>query len=395
MSMTVDFAAILRQQQVAGTGGDPPAPAGPVFSVAGLRDLEDISEVDYVVPGLIRHDTMTILFSPPSNLKSFLALDMALRLAHGMDWLGEEMAPCGVLYVAAEGSIGMRRRIWGWRRYHGVDKTPSPNFNMISVPINLLDEEEVTKLIRTIKQAMQTGGLPIRQVYIDTLARSMSGGDENSFTDMSKLVAALDRIKNECGTGVMGIHHAGKDVSRGARGHSSLKAAADTELSAERKGNELKLNVIKQKDDVDNYTVAFAIQVVDLDKPDRKGKPRTTLVLLPVSPVDAQANAAAEIETTAKAIATVLKDGEVKIASDDLIRRLQGTHAHLNINLNGPGRERLAAVVLDGGQRAVQSIFGVKILGRMGTKWSCRLQEPPSDPAQGPAKNGFRYPEGM
>jgi hypothetical protein len=47
---------------------------------------------------------------------------------------------------------------------------------------------------------------------------------------MGRLVSAGDHIREQTGAHLLYIHHAGKDASRGARGHSSLRAALDTEI---------------------------------------------------------------------------------------------------------------------------------------------------------------------
>ena len=66
-------------------------------------------------------------------------------------------------------------------------------------------------------------------VVVDTLARAMTG-NENPPDDMGKFVAACGRIREACEGHVLIVHHSGKDLAKGARGHSSLRAATDVEL---------------------------------------------------------------------------------------------------------------------------------------------------------------------
>jgi hypothetical protein len=68
-------------------------------------------------------------------------------------------------------------------------------------------------------------------VVLDTLARHMPGGDENTFQTLSVVVETLDHLKRLTHGTVLAVHHAGKDEAQGARGHSSLKGALDAELS--------------------------------------------------------------------------------------------------------------------------------------------------------------------
>ena len=90
-------------------------------------------------------------------------------------------------------------------------------------------------------------GERVELVIIDTLARCAII-DENDGGQMRLLVGACDRIRAETGATVMLVHHSGKDTSRGARGHSSLRAAVDTELLVEGRENPRKFTVTKQRD---------------------------------------------------------------------------------------------------------------------------------------------------
>ena len=71
-------------------------------------------------------------------------------------------------------------------------------------------------------------------VVIDTLARALAGGNENAPEDMGALIGNAKRIQEATGAAVLFVHHSGKDTSRGSRGHSSLKGAADLEIEVTR-----------------------------------------------------------------------------------------------------------------------------------------------------------------
>ena len=52
-------------------------------------------------------------------------------------------------------------------------------------------------------------------VVIDTLARSMGAGDENTAKDAAMFVRNCDLIREATGAHVMVIHHTGKDEEEG------------------------------------------------------------------------------------------------------------------------------------------------------------------------------------
>jgi len=82
---------------------------------------------------------------------------------------------------------------------------------------------------------------------VDTLARCTVGADENSGRDMSAVVDALDRVRMVIGSCVDVVHHSGKDLARGMRGHTSLLASLDTSIACTRTRSGITAFVEKQK----------------------------------------------------------------------------------------------------------------------------------------------------
>jgi hypothetical protein len=98
-------------------------------------------------------------------------------------------------------------------------------------------------------------------IIIDTLARSFGGGNENASEDMGAFITAAGAIQGRYECGLLVVHHAGKDATKGLRGHSSLLGAVDTELEIIRiegaKPPKGILHVSKQKDGVDGQRIGF------------------------------------------------------------------------------------------------------------------------------------------
>lgn len=147
-----------------------------------------------------------------------------------------------MVYVAAEGGTGFFKRIEAFKRHYGVKHLP---FVTIPCPIDLQsDNADARRLIEVIQEAETRHSAKCVAVIVDTLARAMAGGDENTAVDMGKFVAHADRIRAATGATVNIIHHTGKDKAKGARGSSALRAATDTEIEIDVG----KLSVTKQRD---------------------------------------------------------------------------------------------------------------------------------------------------
>jgi hypothetical protein len=76
----------------------------------------------------------------------------------------------------------------------------------------------------------------------------MNGADENSGADMGSFLGNVESMRQKTDATILLIHHAGKDMSKGARGHSSFKAALDTEITVEGANNPRSVTVTKQRD---------------------------------------------------------------------------------------------------------------------------------------------------
>jgi hypothetical protein len=76
---------------------------------------------------------------------------------------------------------------------------------------------------------------------------------------------------------VLVVHHSGKDLARGARGHSSLRAASDTELEVTKGEGGSCLAITKSRDEEDRARFGFRLEPVELGV-NAKGRAVTTCV---------------------------------------------------------------------------------------------------------------------
>jgi putative DNA primase/helicase len=116
---------------------------------------------------------------------------------------------------------------------------------------------------------------PFAITVIDTLARTMGGGNESASEDMAEYIAGTRALEEAAGGVVLAIHHAGKNAAAGARGHSSLHAASDGVIEITRAPGGIRTaKVAKLRDGADGEEFNFRLQVVDLGRhPDPAAEP--------------------------------------------------------------------------------------------------------------------------
>jgi hypothetical protein len=231
------------------------------------------------VEGLLGDGAASLWFGPSNTGKSFMILDLCICVAAGKSFRDEHAVDQGaVVYVAGEGIIGMQNRIEAARR-EGILPHQAPLF-LCFVPVSLLDPANAPKLAESVKAAAEQSNLPCRLVVIDTLSRSMPGGDENSGKDMTVAVQSIDAVRAATGAHVLCVHHTGKNLEAGARGHSSLRAAVDTEVEVTKpEGSDISTaRITKQRDLPVGGPMPFSLKIVTLGI-DRRGKPVTSCVV--------------------------------------------------------------------------------------------------------------------
>jgi hypothetical protein len=250
---------------IAGPHVLPPKPAIRLYT---MRELDALPPPEWLIQGLLPERGLIVPFGPPKSGKTFIVLSMCLHIAAGQDWFGHPVKQGAVVYIAGEGSGGLQIRLRAMRAAYqiGVDEP----FFAITRAVNFRLAGEVAALAAAIRATV--GGLPVRMVVIDTLARAMPGADENSAQEVGLVIAGCDALRDTLGCSTMPIHHSGKDETRGARGTSALRGAWDTALEIAGSGKRATMTVADQKEAEAGRRMAFRMDEVPV------GIGRTSLV---------------------------------------------------------------------------------------------------------------------
>ena len=266
------------------TTGQPDISTGtdvPPLPVTYFSDIRAVHDAKDFVQGTLTERAGSVVYGESNAGKTFWATDLALHVAYALTWNGRRVEQGAVVYCVLEGSMGFHNRVAAWRAAH-CDVADIP-FVAIECGINLLNPDADTpRLIETIKVVAQRLGIPVKLIVVDTLSRALAGGNENSPEDMGALVVNMDRIRAETGAHVMFIHHSGKDAAKGARGHSLLRAAIDTEIEvvAEEGTARKTAAVVKQRELKKGDVFEFTLTTVEIGF-NRHGEAVTTCLVQP------------------------------------------------------------------------------------------------------------------
>lgn len=227
----------------------------------------------YLVDKLLSPGAMSMIYGDSNSKKTFFALDLALHISLGREWMGRKTEQGLVIYVATEGHFGLPPRIEAFKKYHNI--TENLPFGLCLYAINLWNSStDIKELIVEIRKIETMYNQKAKLIVIDTLFRALAGGDENSGKDMGAFVNNCSSLKDQLSSHLLLIHHTGKN-KEGARGHSSLRAAVDTEIEIVNDVAKIK----KQRDMEFCRPFGFKLQDVEIGKNKEDGTVKNAVVL--------------------------------------------------------------------------------------------------------------------
>ena len=117
-----------------------PAPARPVSLPRRLvyqlaQDLPDDPEFeDELVEGLLGRQAMSVIYGDSNSGKTFLAIDLAASVCLGMPWMGRNVEPSLVVYLATEAPRSVRERLKAYRPKHRDESPARTDFGAAAAP---------------------------------------------------------------------------------------------------------------------------------------------------------------------------------------------------------------------------------------------------------------------
>ena len=199
--------------------------------------LDTIPPPQPVIDGYLYRNSLAWLHGKPGHGKSFVALDWAGCVSTGLPWQMHETTQGTVLYLIAEGTPGLQRRVRAWEDYTG--HTMLARF--LPIAVQLLDPPDTVAFTRLAAELQPS------LLVIDTQARVTLGLEENSARDMGRVVEAVDRLRAATRACVLLVHHEARGTET-MRGSTALEGAATSILRASRDGGHITLATAKQKD---------------------------------------------------------------------------------------------------------------------------------------------------
>jgi len=225
------------------------------YTLYSANDVAFWPRSEWLVEGIIQRRSSAVIFGESRIGKSFLALDLATKLANGEDWFGYSVKKCNVIYFPAESPLGLHQRLEAMR-VHSSHQFPK-NLKFMRSSVDVSNSDDVTKVIATVSNSADV-------LFIDTFNAVASSIDENSSKEIGKILNGVRRIIDETGCTVIFIHHCGWSDHDRLRGHSSFSAAMDTRIVVTRESGHPAWKVKGQREGADTESHKYALRVIEL-----------------------------------------------------------------------------------------------------------------------------------
>lgn len=250
--------------------------------------------MDWIVDGILPEQAMGMLFGASGTFKSFLALDAALHIVHGLPWLGRRTEQGPALWLAAEGGTSFGHRVNAWHRARRLPVSK----DLIGIPVAVDLGAEAWRVVDAVQS---TVAITPRLVVIDTLSQTYTAGaEENSATHMAAYLREIGaRFRDLWKCTVIIVHHSGHSATERPRGSSAIQANTAFLFGCWRDEKEMlaTLSCQHMKDGERFDDATFALSKVDLGT-DKHGKPLSHLAARHLSSAE-EVQEAAEAEVQA------------------------------------------------------------------------------------------------
>ena len=200
---------------------------------------------NYIVDRLIQKDSINFIYGKPGAAKSLIAIDLVCNLQENGYWANRTTKECIVYYFAYEDPDGVLDRLTISsiiKRYQREGAIAT--LSLLVDPPDIFDPKTVKAMERQVEDRGQFGDFVI---VIDTLNAATPGMNENDGVEMGKFLDVLRKLRN-VGCTIIVVHHTGKDVQKGMRGHNSHEALADSIFFVEKRQNSNVVKMTRTKD---------------------------------------------------------------------------------------------------------------------------------------------------
>ncbi|MFC2036333.1 AAA family ATPase [Chloroflexota bacterium] len=305
-----------------------------------------VPEITYRVEGLLRANGGRLSITGPAKTKkSFLTMDLALRIAAGDVWLGYNTTEGNVLYLNLEiSSEKFQERVQDLQYRLKYDKEVLVRFHEVTVLDRNIALNKGTEIVQNLLDQCRKKGFAVNTLVIDPRARAIDGS-ENEEVEIKRFCDNVDTlIARNIGLSGIIVTHMGKDPTKGAIGHSRYIGWLDTDIKIV---NKPKIKCDKQLEitgrDAESETISldfkYPLHIVNADEDSVRISKVDKARELIISELEEKAKSQQKLRRKA------MEDSVTDYAFNRAIRQLKGEKLIKSVQSKGPGNKKYLKLV--------------------------------------------------
>ncbi len=245
--------------------------------------LQTPAPIDWVLKGQLPKGSLVVAYGDPESAKSLIFVNLAIHVALGDPFCGLRVPQGAAFYLNGEGAHGLGRRLKAYSEHHQKDLVGCPLF-FSQTAASLSDPESAEDVSLAIQEIAHKHNVEPRVIIIDTLALNSGPIDENSNSDVGRLITNIEEfLISRTGATVILVHHTGHKDKLRARGASALLAAVRLEFRITKDGSIVRMEATKSNDFERPAPLSFEIKGVQLPWVDADDEQVTGPIVLPIT----------------------------------------------------------------------------------------------------------------
>lgn len=229
-----------------------------------------------VIPGYIPGQGVTGILAKRGIGKTAIMVDMAMRVAHDMEWHGEKVKKgLTVIYVCGEDDVGAEDMVRAWCIKHEIEKPDPLRFVFVDTAIDFLEADNVRVWAETLHGLMQ-GRKCI--TFIDTWQRMTSKASQSDDKEMQTAMHHAEALARSLNGPMVASFHPPKADETTTAGSSVIEneLVCIMNIFEGQGGKKLEVTRIKGAG-LGNYKI-FKLKQWELNVKDEFGDNRTHVV---------------------------------------------------------------------------------------------------------------------
>jgi KaiC/GvpD/RAD55 family RecA-like ATPase len=175
-----------------------------LLKLSTIDDIYALPDALPLIAGMLEAGSVSMLYGVSGTGKTFMGLDLALSISHGIPWQGRAVQQGTTWYINTEGKRGLKKRLQAWYKEHASLVPALDQFKIIPWPLDV--RAYTQELIETINDQE----IPPTLIVVDNFSMCTPGIDQNKQEQVAPVLHLMNTLAADYNCHILIIHHTNK-----------------------------------------------------------------------------------------------------------------------------------------------------------------------------------------